>query len=143
MGSYGEFKLKEKKFKIINLNTREVAFSGDATQQVPMGWKSSEESNYQYVFELNFSELNTPGNYIIEHSELGRSLPFKIEGNALRSVMKSLALGVYHQRSNYKLEMPYTRFTQKEGHENDGMVYNQQNQDEKDLIESWFPQVVF
>jgi len=143
MGSYGEFKLQEIKFEIIDLKTRKIVYTGEATQQIPIGWTSPEKSNYQYVFELNFSKLNTPGNYIIEHSDLGRSIPFKIEGNALRSVMKSLALGVYHQRSNYKFEEPYTRFTQEEGHMNDGIVYNQQNQKEKDLIKIWFPQGFF
>ena len=71
---------------------------------------------YRSVFEADFSEVVTPGWYQLRVPGMGLSLPFRIDQDVAATFARTLALGVYHQRSAQDHALPYTRFIDGPGH---------------------------
>lgn len=63
------------------------------------------------VWECNFSDFNTPGEYYLAVEGVGRSFAFKIKKDIYRLPFYTSIRGLYHNRSGIALEEPYTEFT--------------------------------
>ncbi|MFW6257353.1 MAG: cellulase N-terminal Ig-like domain-containing protein, partial [Prolixibacteraceae bacterium] len=68
------------------------------------------------VWECDFSDFNTPGEYILAVDGIGRSFPFKIKKDIYRLPYYTSIRGLYHNRSGIALEEPYTEFTRPAPH---------------------------
>lgn len=66
---------------------------------------------YQRVYEADFSEFNTRGEYRLGVPGLGVSYPFQISEDVAGAFARAYALGLYHQRCGTANSLPYTRFT--------------------------------
>ena len=112
LGSLGELPLpageKGIPFSILENGTTKIAFSGTMKARRDSGFPFT---CYQEVFEADFSDLRTPGEYRLIVPELGTSYPFWIGEGAAAAVARDYALGLYHQRCGTNNVMPFTRHT--------------------------------
>ena len=75
------------------------------------------------VFELDFSQVREPGEYVVAVEGVGCSYPFPIAERVWREAFTVSAKGFYHQRSGIALGPPYTRFVRPRSfHPDDGVV---------------------
>jgi len=75
------------------------------------------------VFEMDFSEVREPGQYVVAVEGVGCSYPFPIAERVWRDAFTISARGFYHQRSGIALGPPHTPLTRpRPFHPDDGMV---------------------
>ena len=60
------------------------------------------------MFELDFSQVREPGEYVVAVEGVGCSYPFPIADRVWRDAFIVSAKGFYHQRSGIALGPPYT-----------------------------------
>jgi endoglucanase len=75
--------------------------AGDQTETVYYSDLSGED-----VYELDFSNLTTPGDYYLSIPGCGRSLPFRIGDQVYREPFDVSMNGLYHQRCGTELKTP-------------------------------------
>lgn len=110
-GSFGDIDV-DSTFSVIDLKDGKKVYDSTAVKEPYEGWpKLFVNKPYSNVYEMDFSELRTPGEYIIKHSS-GYSVPFVISVDPYRVTLNTLALGMYHQRRD-ALSPEITRFTHK------------------------------
>jgi endoglucanase len=68
------------------------------------------------VYECDFSEFSTQGEYYLAVEGLGRSFSFRIEKDIYRHPFYTSIRGLYHNRSGIELSEPYTTFTRPAPH---------------------------
>lgn len=68
------------------------------------------------VYECDFSSLDRPGNYVLSVDGIGHSFPFRIDADIYRDAFRTVARGLYHNRSGIALTEPYTHFTRPAPH---------------------------
>jgi hypothetical protein len=68
------------------------------------------------VYECDFSKLDRPGRYVIAVQGVGCSFPFRIDADVYREAFRTVARGLYHNRSGIELKEPYTEFTRPAPH---------------------------
>jgi endoglucanase len=68
------------------------------------------------VYECDFSSFATPGRYRIAVEGVGASFPFRVDADVYREAFRTVARGLYHNRSGIALEAPYTEFTRPAPH---------------------------
>lgn len=68
------------------------------------------------VYECDFSNFNTPGEYILSVEGVGCSFPFTIKNDVLRLAYYNSIRGLYHNRLGIALEEPFTEFTRPAPH---------------------------
>jgi hypothetical protein len=92
--------------------TGKVAFRKSATN--PETYQKADTPNANYldadVYECDFSAFDKPGNYVVAVEGVGRSFPFKIDSDVYREAFRTVARGLYHNRSGIALTKPYTEF---------------------------------
>ncbi len=112
-------------FALIDLSTGSTAFAGrlkfrmPATQQETFHTKDSPpEGSFLKadVYECDFSGFNRPGRYVLSVQGIGCSFPFSIAPDIYREAFRTMARGLYHNRSGIALEKPYTEFTRPAPH---------------------------
>ena len=113
LGSLGEMDISasdggEPVFKIIEAASGKDVFSGKLSRRHDIGFSFP---CYQNVFEADFSNFKTPGEYRLHVPGLGASFPFFIDDGIAAAFARTYALGIYHQRCGMANEMPFTRFT--------------------------------
>jgi endoglucanase len=91
-----------------------VAYTG-VTRLSKAGADKTEDaykSNYSGtdVYELDFSDLRVPGEYVVAVPGVGCSLPFRLGEDVWEDAFTVSARGFYHQRSGIELGPPYTTF---------------------------------
>ena len=129
MGSAGEYEPHDLNFEVVRSSDNQVVFQGKGTLEVSEGWRETFTNHpYSKVYQLDFSELTTPGEYYLRHSS-GISQPFVIHSNVYRNSLNTLALGMYHQRRGEALVKPYTRFTHKATIEDQTYIYDSHDLD--------------
>jgi len=123
-----EVDMKDTKISVVRLSDAKVLYSAKAKRQDSLGWRKNYTSRpYSNVYAFDFSTIQTPGKYFLQHSS-GVSLVFEIDADVYRKTLNTLSLGMYHQRRGEALKLPYTRFERKSTIENHTYVY-----DSKDL----------
>ena len=79
----------------------EPVFTGDLARQ--LRWFSSGEN----VRKADFSDLTTPGEYVLEVEGIGTSYPFEIRPAVHESVARTSLKGYYYQRASVALPEQY------------------------------------
>lgn len=111
-------------FYLIDNQTKEKVFSGklefrkNKTNVETM--QSGDTPNQNFlgadVWECDFSEFTTPGEYLLAVEGIGCSFPFKIKPDVYRHAFYNSIRGLYHNRSGIALEEPFTEFTRPAPH---------------------------
>jgi hypothetical protein len=115
LGDMGELPIATNKFFVVAAQSGAVVFQGPLTLRKDVGYKY-EPAPYQNVYEADFSSVTTPGEYRVLVPGLGASLPFWINEGIAMDFARTYALGMFHQRSGFAVELPYTRFTHAADH---------------------------
>jgi len=117
LGSLGELELKDcgandlgapPKFKLLDAQTGKEMFTGSLLRRKDTGFPSPA---YENVWEADFSDFKTTGEYRLWVPNLGASDPFFINEGITACFARTYALGIYHQRCGTSNAMPFTRFT--------------------------------
>lgn len=92
--------------------TGKVAFRKSATN--PETFQATDTPNANFlnadVYECDFSAFTRPGKYAVAVEGVGRSFPFRIDPDVYREAFRTVARGLYHNRSGIALSKPYTDF---------------------------------
>jgi hypothetical protein len=122
MGDNGSLDLKQvegKPFHVLNAKTGKRVFTGavrfrkpKTTQETAHTSDSPPNGNFLNadVWECDFSALRTPGAYVVAVEGVGCSWPFRIDPDVYREAFRTVARGLYHNRSGIALTKPYTEF---------------------------------
>lgn len=108
LGSLGEMDIPNLEFEIVDASSSKTRFSGKLTPRPDVGFPFV---CYQKVFQADFSDFRTPGEYRLQVPGLGASFPFFIDDGVAGAFARTYALGIYHQRCGTANAMPFTRFT--------------------------------
>ena len=111
-------------FWLVNTSDNSVAYSGTiafrkAADNVETGQPDdTPDDNFlgAEVYEADFSNFATPGEYRLAVEGLGSSFPFVIDDNAYFEPFYNIVRGLYHQRSGIALESAYTRYVRPAPH---------------------------
>ncbi len=120
-------------FNLIDLSTGAVVYSGNIMQRLDLETSvqpdlPGQPENRQYfsmtdVWECDFSEFSTPGEYIISVEKIGCSYPFEISEDIYGEAFYHACRQLYHNRSGIPLEEPYTKWTRpRTCHPDDGYI---------------------
>ncbi|MFN7139284.1 MAG: glycoside hydrolase family 9 protein, partial [Limisphaerales bacterium] len=111
MGSAGELPIPTAApFSLVETTSSNVVFQSTLTRRIDLGFTYL-PLPYQQVFEADFSQFNTPGEYWLQVPGLGISHPFRIHDQAMGCIARTYALGIYHQRCGTANTLPFTRHT--------------------------------
>ncbi len=110
LGNLGEMRIPPAEFELLDAQSGASVFKGTLLARRDIGYNYSPRP-HQTVWEANFSDFKTPGEYRLFVAGLGTSVPFRIDDGILMSFTRTYALGLYHQRCGGANELPYTRFT--------------------------------
>jgi hypothetical protein len=118
LGSLGEMELNSSPgtapaFKIVDKQNDREVFQGRLSLRTDQGFPSA---SYQRVWQADFTELKTPGEYRLLVPGLGASFPFLINEGTAAAFTRTYALGLYHQRCGDSNALPFTRFTHEACH---------------------------
>ena len=112
LGSLGEMDIPNvagsPEFKLVDAASGKECFKGPLTPRHDGGFPFI---CYQDVWQADFSNFKTPGEYRLQVPGLGASFPFFIDDGVAGAFARTYALGIYHQRCGIANEMPFTRFT--------------------------------
>ena len=111
-------------FWLVNTSDNSVAYSGTiafrkAADNVETGQPDdTPDDNFlgAEVYEADFSNFATPGEYRLAVEGIGSSFPFVIDDNAYFEPFYNIVRGLYHQRSGIELESAYTRYVRPAPH---------------------------
>jgi len=115
LGTFGELDVPAGDgFKIVKNGSGEVVYGGNLTLHADAQDVNSRytftPAPYQKVYEADFSNFTTPGEYRLYVPRLGTSSPFRIDEGVAACFARTYALGLYHQRCGTDNELPFTRF---------------------------------
>jgi endoglucanase len=104
-------------FKLINTTTNTVSFTGTLTfrkdkntlETAQFGDTPNGNFNGADVYECDFSNFNTIGDYVLSVDGIGISFPFKISCDATRDPFKYVMQGLYQNRSGIALTGSYVQ----------------------------------
>jgi len=111
LGDLGPLLLNLKKFFVLERGTGKVMFSG-----TPMPRAQNDEISGEDVWELDFSSLKQPGEYVLYVPGVGISPSFRIAPDVYDRVFYHTARAFYHQRCGTPLVKPFTYFVRSLGH---------------------------
>ncbi len=112
-------------FHLIDQTTGTAVFSGKLTFRMPATQqetfhKNDSPPNGNFlkadVYECDFSSFKQPGKYVLSVEGIGCSFPFAIDADIYREAFRTVARGLYHNRSGIALEKPFTEFTRPAPH---------------------------
>ena len=122
-------KYRNRKFHLVNLEDFTTVYSGNITLRKdyetgdPDTGQEAETPNGNYtgadVWQCDFSDYSTAGQYILFVEGMGCSNPFRIDKDVYREAFYVTARGLYHHRCGIALEEPYTRWTKAQCHHPD------------------------
>ena len=115
LGNLGEMPIPSSSFALVNAQSGATVFTGPLTLRPDVGFTHS-PLPYQAVYEADFSNFTTAGEYRLTVTGMGASLPFRIDHGIGMVFARTYALGMFHQRSGYNVAMPFTRFTHAADH---------------------------
>lgn len=101
-------------FSVIDEKTNQKVFTGK-TQLSRTSQENEDSRSRNYtntnVYWMDFTKVQTPGQYRVCIDALGCSFPFQISPDAWKNAFYTSARGLYHQRSGIALTEPYTKWT--------------------------------
>ncbi len=112
-------------YQVINEDTGTVAATGQTTLGAGINQTTDFELNFALtdVWEIDFSDVTTEGDYYIVVEGVGRSQTFSISDEVWSDVFETSFSGFYHQRSGIALESEYTDWVRGRSlHPEDGNV---------------------
>jgi hypothetical protein len=110
LGDMGEMPIPDASgFSVIDARTGAEVFKGKLSRRTDIGYKTN-PAPYQEVFEADFSDFATPGEYRVLVPGLGTSMPFLVDDGIAMGFARTYALGLYEQRCGTSNDLPYTRF---------------------------------
>jgi endoglucanase len=101
LGDLGPLPVDDRAFQVVDTTTGAVAYAGSLTLRTTADPQSGAD-----VYEADFSDLTTPGQYRIEVPQIGRSFPFSIAEDVYDEVYRTLMRSFYHRR-NITLTAPF------------------------------------
>jgi hypothetical protein len=128
MGDRGALDLRAyrgRPFHLIDQGTGKPVFSGKlafraAANQAETFHKSDSPPDGNFlkadVDECDFSTFTRPGQYRISVEGIGTSFPFRLDADIYREAFRTVARGLYHNRSGIPLESRFTEFTRPAPH---------------------------
>ena len=109
LGSLGELVVPMgTDFQLVDARTGATVYDGKLALRRDIGF---DYAAYQKVFEADFSDFKTSGEYRLTVPGLGASFPFFIDDGVAAAFARTYALGLYHQRCGASNALPFTRFT--------------------------------
>ncbi|HHY84550.1 MAG TPA: glycoside hydrolase family 9 [Verrucomicrobia bacterium] len=115
LGSLGELPVHTNVFLLVDAGSGTTVHQGALTPRSDLGYTYT-PAPYQNVREADFTSFTTAGQYRLVVPGMGASLPFRIDEGIGMAFSRTLALGMFHQRSGYEVAMPFTRFTHAADH---------------------------
>jgi hypothetical protein len=110
LGNLGEIEVPSTNgFRLID-STGKSVFEGKLKHRFDVGYEFT-PNHYQEVYEADFSDFKTPGEYRLQVPTLGVSYPFWINDGIAADFARAYALGLYHQRCGTANDLPFTRYT--------------------------------
>ena len=127
MGNLGDLNISSS-FEIIDAVTNKKICNIKSTQIQPYkGWRRNVKNRpYDHVLAGHFDSLKENGTYVIKHST-GYSFPFRISKDIYRSVLNTLAEGMYNQRREDDISPEYSIYARKGIKNKDIYVYDTKN----------------
>jgi endoglucanase len=128
MGDRGGLDLRDyagRPFRLIDQATGRAAFTGKLVFRSPSSQQetfhksdSPPDGNFLRadVYECDFSAFTRPGQYRVAVDGIGASFPFRLDADVYRAAFRTVARGLYHNRSGIALEAPFTEFTRPAPH---------------------------
>jgi endoglucanase len=121
MGDQGSLALggyQGRSFRLMDQQTGVAAFTGQLIFRKPATQaetgQATETPNGNFlgaeVYECDFSPFNRPGTYVVVVEGVGCSFPFRVNADAYREPFRTVARGLYHNRSGIELKAPFTAF---------------------------------
>jgi hypothetical protein len=110
LGNMGELPITATNFFLVDMESGSNVFQGTLVVRSDVGFDYT-PTPYQEVRDADFSSFTTPGEYRVMVPGMGASLPFRIDEGVAMNFARTYALGLFHQRSGYNVDMPFTRFT--------------------------------
>ncbi len=101
LGDLGSLPVDDPSFRVVDSTTGAIACAGPLTLRAPADPQSGAD-----VYEADFSDLTTPGQYRIEVPQIGRSFPFAIAEDVYDGVYRTVMRSFYHRR-NTNLTAPF------------------------------------
>jgi endoglucanase len=104
-------------FHLIDTKTQIIAYTGRIAFRKPFDSQETgqvgETPNQNFlgakVYECDFTNFNTPGEYRLVVDGFGCSYPFSIHTDVLREPFHAVMRGIYQNRSGIDLTMPYAQ----------------------------------
>ena len=122
MGDRGALDLRPyagRPFQLLDQATGRAAFTGKlvfraASSQQETFHKSDSPPDGNFlkadVYECEFSSFTKPGQYRVSVDGIGASFPFRLDADVYRQAFRTVARGLYHNRSGIALASPFTEF---------------------------------
>ncbi|MEK7475400.1 MAG: glycoside hydrolase family 9 protein [Candidatus Coatesbacteria bacterium] len=110
-------RFKGARFRLIDKATGRVAFQGTpalrkAAAGKPDGLQPGEGNHLRAdLWECDFSEFRTPGEYVVAVDGVGRSYPFRIATDVYRAAFVGTMRGLYQQRCGTPLDPALTKWS--------------------------------
>ncbi|KPK64620.1 MAG: hypothetical protein AMK73_04575, partial [Planctomycetes bacterium SM23_32] len=112
-------------FHLVDQQSGEAVFSGKLAFRMPAtqqetGHRTDSPPDGSFlkaeVYECDFSPFDRPGLYVVAVEGIGCSFPFRVDADVYREAFRTVARGLYHNRSGIALTEPYTEFTRPAPH---------------------------
>lgn len=125
MGGLDLTPLLGRRWEVLSTQTGKVAASGIVVFRAPRTLQetytvsdSPTAGNFQNadVAECDFSELETPGAYVLSVEGMGCSFPFEIGTSVYAEPYRMVGRALYHNRSGIALTEPFTKYTRPAPH---------------------------
>ncbi len=121
LGDLGGLSLDERagaRFQLLEARSRQSVYSGTIalryrkTQPETGQADDTPGGNFSNadVWECNFSDFQTPGEYVLSVEGIGCSFPFEIGPQVYREAFYLTARALYHQRAGLRLENQFTEW---------------------------------
>lgn len=124
LGSAGLMQITPTTFEIRDAANNTVMYAGTPSFRANDARLSGEK-----IYECDFKNFTTPGNYFLYVPGVGRSYSFNIDNSVYDSVYYKCSRGIYYQRCGTALSVPYADAQWARGacHVNDGTSHSSQS----------------
>lgn len=100
-------------FRVLETTSNSIVYEGD------LGFVVVDNNSGHRIKRGDFSEVKSPGFYVVEVPGLGRSYPFQISDDVYQDVLRDVVRSYGLQRSNTMIDDPVTGLKIENGHQHD------------------------